>query len=402
MLSEQYAKQLEECNEKIEPCRFDELIRLYEDPVRAMVHQILEEYVDSAFRQFMGNRTGVLVERTSDGKPITDYRNGHRLVKQVPIDTLILRNFKIPRNRAGGFKTELIQRFRRRAGRLAELALELYVNGVSTRKVRRNFERLGVKVSGLSKSTVSTISKDLIREYLKWSNRPIRRDFKYLQVDTVYIRVRKSSKRKVGTMMVIGIGEDGHKEVLHFTIGTESARHFDEVLQSLMRRGLNIKKVSLVTADGAKGPIKSIGDNFGPDKVQRCTVHKTENISEKCPTNLKDELKVKLHRLFDMSSRLEAERFLETLIAEYGTIAPRAIECLCEDKDDLFRYFSFPDEHRKTIRNTNLIERVIREVRRRTKVMDSLDNEYGCYGILMGTVREQNERWSNKSHWRKS
>jgi transposase-like protein len=402
MLSEQYARQLEECNEKIEKSRFEELVQLYEDPVRATVHRVLEEFVEGAFRDFMGDRSGAVVERASDGKPITDYRNGHRLVKQVPIDTLILRDFKMPRNRAGGFKTELIQRFRRRAGRLAELALDLYVNGISTRKVRRNFERLGIKVSGLSKSTVSNISKELIREYLRWSNRPIRRDYKYFQVDTVYIRVRKSSKRKVGTMIVIGIGEDGHKEVLHFTIGNESARHFDEVLQSLIRRGLNTQSMSLVTTDGAKGPIKSIGDHFGRDKVQRCTVHKTENIIEKCPTNLRDELKAKLQRLWNMPSRLEAERYLETLESEYGSIASKAIECLCEDKEDLFRYFAFPDEHRKTIRNTNLIERVIREVRRRTKVMDSLDNEYGCYGILMGIVREQNERWSNRSHWKKS
>jgi putative transposase len=402
MLSEQNATQLKECNEKKEPSRLEELLQKYEDPVRATVHRVLEEFVESAFREFMDGRSGTVVERASDGKPIMDYRNGHRMVKQVPIDTLILQNFKMPRNRAGGFKTGLLQRFRRRAGRLAEFALDLYVNGISTRRVRRNFERLGIKISGLSKSTVSALSKELIKEYLKWSNRPIRRAYAYLQVDTVYIRVRKSSTRKVGTLIVIGIGKEGHKEVLHFTIGTESACHFDEVLQSLIRRGLDTQSVCLVTTDGAKGPIKSIGDHFGPDKVQRCTVHKTENIMEKCPTNLRDELKAKLQRLWNMPSRLEAERYLDVLQSEYGDIAPKAIECLCEDKEDLFRYFGFPDEHRKTIRNTNLIERVIREVRRRTKVMDSLDNEYGCYGILMGIVREQNERWSKRSHWKKS
>ena len=277
------------------------------------------------------------------------------MVKQVPIDTLILHDFKIPRNRAGGFTTTLLQRFRRRAGRLAECALDLYVNGISTRKVRRNFERLGVKVSGLSKSTVSNISKELMREYLRWSNRPLQREYRYLQVDTVYIRVRKSSNRKVGTMIVIGIGEDGYKEVLHFTIGNESAHHFDEVIQSLIRRGLNPASICLVTTDGAKGPIKSISDHFGRDRVQRCTVHKTENIIEKCPTNLREELKAKLQRLWSMPSRLEAERYLDTIQSEYGSIAMRAIECLCEDKDDLFRYFSFPDEHRKTIRNTNCL-----------------------------------------------
>jgi len=402
MLAEQCTRPHEECNEKIKPGRLDDLLSLYEDPVRATVHRVLEEYVEAAFTEFMGGRVGAEVARTSDRKPVIDYRNGHRTVKQVTVDTLVLRDFRMPRNRAGGFATDLIQRFRRRAGRLAEAALELYVNGVSTRKVRRNFERLGMKITGLSKSTVSAISKELIQEYLKWSNRPIRRDFAYLQVDTVYIKVRKSSKRKVGTMVVIGITGDGHKEVLHFTMGTESARHFDEVLQSLLKRGLKGKSIRLITTDGARGPMKSIVDHFGPKALQRCTVHKTVNVIEKCPTNLRDELKAKLQRLWNMPSRLEAERYMDTLQTEYGISASRAIECLNEDRDDLFRYFDFPDEHRKTIRNTNLIERVIREVRRRTKVMDSLDNEYGCYGILMGIVREQNERWSKRSHWKKS
>jgi transposase-like protein len=380
----------------------EELLTLYEDPIRAIVHQVLEEYVEAAFTEFMGGRVGVEVVRARDGKPVIDYRNGHRTVKQVTVDTLVLRDFLMPRNRAGGFTTNLIQRFRRRAGRLAEVALELYINGVSTRKVRRNFERLGMKITGLSKSTVSAISKELIREYMKWSNRPIHGEFVYVQVDTVYIRVRKASNRKIGTMIVIGITAEGHKEVLHFTIGTESARHFDEVLQSLLKRGLKGTSVRLITTDGAKGPIKSIVDHFGPKVLQRCTVHKTANVIEKCPTNLRDEVKARLQRLWNMPSRLEAEQYLDTLRTEYSITASRAIECLNEDRDDLFRYFDFPDEHRKTIRNTNLIERVIREVRRRTKVMDSLDNEYGCYGILMGIVREQNERWSKRSHWKKS
>lgn len=402
MLLEQHVEPVEECNEKTATGRLGELISQYEDPVRAIVHQALENYVEGAFREFMGGRIGSIVERSSDRALVQDYRNGYRTVKQVPIDTLILQNFRIPRNRAGGFQTELLQRFRHRAGKLAALALELFVNGVSTRKVRRGFERIGMKVGGLSKSTVSAITKNLMTEYLKWSNRPITREFSYLQVDTVYIRVRKSSKRKVGTMIVIGITENGYKEVLHFTLGNESARHFDEVLQGLIRRGLNSVAIRLATTDGAKGPIKSISDHLGAEVLQRCTVHKTENIMEKCPTNLRDELKAKLHRLWNMPSRLEAERYLETLQAEYGATAARSMACLCEDREDLFRYFGFPDEHRKTIRNTNLIERVIREVRRRTKVMDSLDNEYGCYGILMGIVREQNERWSMRSHWKKS
>jgi len=402
MLLPQDSIETEDCNHKRGPGRLSELLADYEEPVRAIVHKVLEEYVEKSFEEFMEGKIGTVVPRISDGKPITEYRNGMRKVKQVVVDTLVLNDFRIPRNRAGGFHPAILTRARKKAGKLAELARELYVNGVSTRKVRRSFEQIGIKISGLSKSTVSEISKDLLKEYMRWVNRPIDRSYEYLLVDAVYVTIRKSSKRKAGTLMVAGITHEGHKEVLHFTLGTESERHFDEVLQNLIRRGLKCDPVKLVIADGAKGPINSIVSHFGEKKLQRCVVHKTRNILDKCPKNMRDELKAKLNRLWNQSSRLEAERYLDTLVEEYGEVAQRSIACLLEDREDLLRYYGMPSSHWKTVRNTNLIERVIHEVRRRTKVMCTIDSEKGCYGILMGVVREQNQRWAKRSHWRKS
>jgi len=353
----------------------------------------LERFVQEPFEEFMGDRTGNRVIRDSDKKEVIDYKNGYRTVKQAMIDTLILENMKIPRNRAGGFQPEILEAGKRKAGKLAHLALELFVNGVSTRKVRRAFEKAGMKISGLS--------KDLMKEYLSWIHMPIKEKYKYLQADAVYSKVRKNSKKRIGTLILIGIREDSFKEVLHFTLGTESESNFDEALQSLIRR-LDIDAVELITLYGAKGPINSDRSHFGKNRVQRCIIHKQKNILDKCPKNIKDELKAKLQRLWNMTTRLEAEKFLEVIKNEYWNIARNSIECLLVDKEYLFRYFDFDENHRKTIRNTNLIERVIRETRRRTKVMDTLDNEYGVYGILMGVIREQNERWTYKSHWEKS
>ena len=400
MLLEQPITTEQNCKNKTS--RLDELVQQYEDPVKALVHKLLEEYVEQSFQEFMGDRIGQIIERESDGKAIKDYRNGYRQVNQAVVDSLVMNNFRIPRNRAGGFKTNIFAKLGRRAGIFAQLAKELYVNGVSTRKVRRSFEQTGMKISGLSKSTVSSIAKDLLKEYLQWINRPLTDTFCYLQADGVYVNVRKTSSRKQGTLLVSGITAKGQKEVLYFTLGNESRVNFDEVLQNLIRRGLQTEHVRMVTVDGAKGPISSVIDHFGKNKLQRCTVHKTRNILDVCPKNLKDELKAKLQRLWNQSSKLEAERYLEQLVDEYGATAKNSIDSLINDKDDLFRYFDFPEEHRKTIRNTNLIERVIYEVRRRTKVMNTIDTEKGCYGILMGIVREQNERWSKRSHWRKS
>ena len=387
-------------NNKID--RLDLLIQQYEDPIRAIVHRTLEEYVERAFNEFIGDRIGKECARASDGKQVLDYRNGYRQVKQVTIDTLSLSDFRLPRNRAGGFSTQILEKAQRLSGRFSKLALELFVNGVSTRKVRRVFEKAGVNISGLSKSTVSDITRELINEYTLWINRPIRRIFRYIQVDGVYVTIRKSSKRRCGTLIVIGITEDGCKEVLHFTLGSECERNFDEILQNLIRRGLDVNDVWLVTADGAKGPINSIIKHFGRKKLQRCVVHKTRNVLEKCPSNIHDELKAKLGRLWNQSSKMEALEYFKSLEHEYGKVAERSVACIKDDLDDLLRFYDFSDSHRKTIRCTNLIERVIHEVRRRTKVMNTIDSEFGCYGITMGIVREQNERWSHRSHWKKS
>ena len=389
-----------ENKENTNPSRFEELIQQYQDPVKALVHELLEKYVQEEFQEFIGPRIGKEIFRESDGKPVVEYRNGVRNIKQAMVDTLALNDFRMPRSRAGGFRSGIFARARRRAGKFAGLALELFVNGVSNRKVRRSFERAGMKIGGLSKSSVSRISKELMREYLVWSNRKITRKFIYLQADAVYIRIRRKSPRKMGTLMIIGIGVDGYKEVLHFTLGSESERNYDEAIDSLARRGLDIRAVHLITLDGAAGPLKSSRNIFGEERIQRCTIHKTQNILQKTPLALREEIKARLNRLWNQPSRVQAEKYLVEMEAEYKDRIPAAMECLLQDKESLLRYFDFPAAHWKTIRNTNLIERVIRETRRRTKVMDTLDTEYGCYGILMGVVREQNERWMRKSHWR--
>ena len=391
----------EEINTKKEASRFDLLVEKYENPIKANVQLMLEEMVEAAFREFMGNRIGATVLRETDKAAVVDYRNGYRTVKQAIVDTLILSDFRVPRNRAGGFSPKILEQGKRMAGSFANLAKEMFVNGVSTRKVRRSFERAGMKISGLSKSTVSSILEELQQEYLKWINRPILGKFEYLQADGVYICKRKGSSIKAGTTIVIGIRTTGEKEVLHFTMGGESERNFDEILQSLIARGLDTKEVKLVTIDGAKGPIASIRQHFGEDKLQRCVIHKTRNIMDKTPLVLQEELKAKLGRLWHQPSLIDAQEFLKKLKEEYESKAPRAIDCLMEDVDSLLRFYNFTESHRKTISNTNLIERVIRETRRRTKVIDRIDNEFTCYKILMGMVREQNDRWALKSHWRK-
>ena len=167
-----------EIKENIEPSQLEMLVEHYSDIAKAIAHKALEDAVRVEFEEFIGPRIG---QKINEVEARLDYRNGSRMVKQVMVDTMALQNFRIPRNRTGGFRSTLLVRGKRHAGKLAKLALELFVNGVSTRKVRRAFEKSAVRITGLSKSSVSRISKDLMQEYLKWANRPIKKKFIYLQ-----------------------------------------------------------------------------------------------------------------------------------------------------------------------------------------------------------------------------
>lgn len=400
MLQTQCTSTQKYCNKEIKVNRFGQVLQQYEDPIKALAHRTFEVYVEEAFEEFIGGNIGKCIQRARDGKMVREYRNGYRYIKHGVIGTILLSNIRVPRNRAGGFRPEILKQMRKHIGNIALLVSSLYINGISTRKIRWSLERAGITLPGISKSAVSRAVRQLIQEYIEWINRPITQKFIYIQVDTVYISIRKWGHTRLGVMIAIGIDEKGHKEVLYFRIGTEKTIHSDDVFQNLIRRGLDVNEVQLVTTDGAKGPIHSIIALFGEEKLQRCTVHKTENILKKCPVNLRAELKAKLQRLWNSETRFEAEQYLEAIRKEYSAIAPKAVHCLMEDKEHLLRYLSFPPQHRKTIRNTNLIERVIREVRRRTKVMDDvIDNEYSVYAIMTGIFQEQNERWNKKSHW---
>ncbi|MGB4269687.1 MAG: IS256 family transposase [Spirochaetota bacterium] len=401
MLQTQYTNAQDFCKKEFTQNRFEELVQQYEDAIKALAHRAFETYIEAAFEEFISGKIGKLIKRTSDGKMVTEYRNGYRYIKHGVIGTMALSNIRIPRNRAGGFRPEILKRIRKQVSTIALLISSLYINGISTRKIRRSLERAGIKLPGVSRSTVSRAVRQLVHEYILWINRPITRTFIYIQVDTVYLSTRKLGNSRLGVMIAVGIDDTGHKEVLYFrVVGSEKTIQSDEVFQNLICRGLDIHAVQLVTTDGARGPIHSICALFGEEKLQRCIVHKTENVIAKCPKNLREEVKVKVQRLWNCETLLEAEQYLETIRAEYGAIAPKAIECLYDDRKHIFRYLSFPVSHRKTIRNTNLIERVIREVRRRTKVMDNvMGNEYSLYALMTGIFQEQNERWNKKSHW---
>jgi len=398
-------KQDEKVNDKIEGKddigSFSYYLEKYREPVRAAVHFGIQCMIFEEFENFMEDRIGMDFIRGD--KIIKDYRNGYRTRESISTSVGPLEDLRIPRNRLGGFVPAAIPRKKRVYDQMAELVTSLFINGVATRGIRRAFQRVYNKcLPGISNERVSNITRSLIEDYNKWIKRPIQKEFTFLIADAIYLSLKRGTKSREALLSVIGITDEGQKEFLFFQFGgTEKSTSYDEIFLNLKNRGLNFKNVKNITIDGSPGLISSAISHFGEKKVQRCTVHKTENILDKVSDEYKAEVKGFLNRIWNSQSKSEAIRKIKDFAETYSEKFPGAVACLIQDKDSLLRYYNFPSYTWKSVRNTNLIERSFKEVRRRTKPMDILSSEDGALKIIFGIVENINVRWERKSHWKK-
>lgn len=368
-----------------------ELLDQYQDPIRAIAHQSLERFVEEEIEAFIANK-GI------EG----DKRNGYRIRKEIFTECGPFRDIQIPRNRAGGFVSRILPRFKRRAKKIRSMISALFIEGMGTRRIRRALGRVWGKVGNLSAATVSRITQDLVGDYTRWINRPIEKTFEYVLFDGVGYRIRRTRMSHEIALVALGITNKGEKEILDFTMVTrEKEVTYDELIRRMLKRGLDPKKVKLALGDGNGGLAKSARNVFGEKKFQRCTVHKTRNVMDVTPKAYRAELKAKLDRMFNAESRLDAQEQYKAFIEEYRPSFPNAVASLEEGGEDLFRYYDFPARHWKTIRNTNLIERTFKEIRRRTKPMENLNDEFNGLKVIYGITTITNESWAGRSHWKK-
>ncbi len=378
-------------NKKSKYRGFEELLAEYCDPVRAMTHQALERFIEEEIETFL-HTTGI------EG----DKRNGYRFRKEVFTECGPFRNIQIPRNRQGGFVSEILPRFKRRIGKINKLISALFIEGLATRRIRRALGRVWGNIANLSSGTVSRITQDLVGEHLRWANRPITKQIEFLLFDGVGYRIRRTRMSREIALVALGISNKGEKEILDFIMVTrEKEITYDELILRMIKRGLDPKKVKLVLGDGNGGLANSVRNIFGEKKFQRCTVHKTRNVMKATPKEYRPELKAKLHRMFNAPSRMEARKQYAAFVDEYRVTFPKTVGSLEEGGEDLFRYYDFPARYWKTIRNTNLIERTCKELRRRTKPWENVHGEFNGWKVIFGIVSLMNESWAGRSHWKK-
>jgi putative transposase len=305
---------------------------------------------------------------------------------------------RVPRDRNGEFETQVIPRSRQYEDALREDICVMFLSGVSTRTLSLISEKLiGRKICP---SEVSKASMQLAEAVETWRQRDLSVEpIKYMYVDGTLFSMRiDGSVEKVPVLVVIGVTEVGHRTVLGLQSGDkESATSWREMFKDLKSRGLDASCIQLGIMDGLPGLERVFKEEFTKAKVQRCQVHVARNILAKVPQKLKKDVADQVRSIFYASTKAKAIDFFESFKAEREKELPSAVKCMENSLESCLTYLQFPQEEWVCLRTTNVIERVNKEFKRRTKPMEILAGERACYTLLTFVCLKMELRWRSKS-----
>lgn len=299
--------------------------------------------------------------------------------------------FAVPQVREGGFYPSALEKGLRSERALTITLAEMYVQGVSTRKVKAITEQLcGVEISA---TQVSRATAQLDAVLQEWRERPLG-EIIYLYLDARYEKVRVAGQVRDGAVLVAtGISPAGERQVLGVSVSlSEHETHWKAFLRSLKERGM--RGVKLVISDDHEGLGAARRAVLGSVPWQRCQFHLQQNAGAYLPRqSMRLEVAADIRAMFNASDRKSAEELLQAAIQKYAPQAPRLSAWMEENLIEGFTVFDFPLEHRKTIRTTNSLERINREIRRRTRVVGVFPNEASCLRLVSALLMEISEEW---------
>lgn len=363
--------------------------RLFESPLSVMAREGARMMLRVALEEEMTEALGRdLYERTEGS---IGRRNGckQRTVK------LSCGDITIPMPKARGLESPLRSRvlppYRTRMEELEDVIPLLYMNGLSTRKVKRSLKKVfGDK--GLSHSTVGNITAKVVEEFNGWRKRDISGlSVLYLVIDGIRLGVRAGTSEKEAVLAATAFLEGGGREVLGVSLGNrESYASWKGFLDEMRERGL--RDPLLIIVDGCPGALRALEEVFPGVEVQRCTKHRMENVLEKVLKADREEARDDLRRVFyapTLEHSKEAARLFEKKWKKY----PSAIECLLTGLGNCQTYYKFPLAHWKRIRTTNAIERCFREVRQRVRTIGRFKDEQRALATVWWLINDAQKRW---------
>jgi putative transposase len=319
----------------------------------------------------------------------TSQRNGYyRRDLTTRIGTI---NLNVPRTRDGNFSTDIFERYQRNEKALVTTMLEMYVSGVSTRKVGQVVETLCGK--SVSKSYVSSITKLLDEEVFKFQQRRIEKKIPYLMTDVLYIKIRENHRVvSKAVHIAIGIDSKGFKNIVGFMISdSESEETWQSFYQSMINRGLT--NVEMVISDAHQGQVSAIQKSFTESVWQRCQVHFLRNVMDKLPKKSTQEIRNEIKELFRINdidaARITKNKILEKHSEKYNKMC----ECLDQGFEDSFQYTSSNSTRYNRLKSTNLLERLNQEIRRREKVVRIFPNVESAERLIGSMLIDIDEDW---------
>ena len=375
------------------------------DPVQRTVQQVLE-----------AEMTGFLGAETCQRNDVRrGWRNGYKpRTLKTRVGELEL---MVPKDRDGQFQTELFERYQRSEKAFVLALLQMYVEGVSTRKVSAITEALstprtktcpwGPRLCGLevSKSQVSALTQKMDADIEEWRTRPLIEAYPYLIFDARYEKVRRGgSVVSQGVLVAIGIGAAGYREVLGCWIAeSESEAGWGAVFSELKQRGL--RGASYVASDDHAGMVRAIERHFqvrGPQRQvfvagvegavwQRCQVHFVRNALSLCGRQQRPQVLRPMKVVTESATREAARAALAVAIAELEKKAPKGARLLEECGEEILGVYALPEAHQKRMRTTNMLERQNQELKRRTRVIRVFPHEQSCLRLVSALPMETNQ-----------
>lgn len=358
--------------------------------MRRGTERLLQQALEAEVTDFLGRAR---YER-SDAETPAGYRNGYRdRTLKTAEGRLKVRRPRV-RETDEPFESSLLARIEGLEQRLQQLALEMYVRGLSTRDIEETLtDQDGEPL--LSRSSVSRLTEALHDEYEAFAARDLSDlDVVYLFVDGVYEAVR-SYTRNQAILCAWAICSDGSKQMLHLACaGSETKDAWSAFFEEMTGRGL--RQPLLVVSDGAKGLMAAIEEHLPRTGRQRCLAHKLRNLASKLPRDpeLRAPVMQEIKAVYYAPGRETAELLAERLIETYADEYPAVVKCFTDDLEACLVHLSYPLAHRRYIRTTNLLERSFQEEKRRTKVIPHHVNERGATKLVFGVLIRASRRWN--------
>jgi putative transposase len=349
--------------------------------VKAVLEEVLEEemteHLEAGYRELTPTRRGE--------------RNGH-YTRNLVTPAGNIERLEVPRDREGEFVTELFERYKRMTGDVEEAVLEMYLSGISVRKITGVTEALS-KVR-VGKDAVSRIASRLQEQQKEWREHSLEKTYPYLYLDATYLKVRWGARvTTMALLACVGVDEEGFREVLAVEVAaTEKGAAYASLLRGLIDRGLS--GVRLVVSDDHEGIKAAVASELPGTEWQRCAVHFERNVLSHVPSTSMAEVAEDLKAIFKVRRKKTAEALAEEFVELYKKSYPKAIAVFEAGIEDALTYLSFPGSHHAKLRTTNMLERLFKEVKRRTRVVGVFPNETSAVTLATEIALRSSEEWA--------